>query len=144
MAGRLLTATILLSGCAAAAPPPATDAVDPTIPAWHLVYRHDADGRPLGGDKAELLAAIRRGSPVRFAWGVKVDREGGFVSVEHVAEPEFLTIVNESEVVVQLPERSRAIPPRHFSRRATNNRSRRTTAWSAFWGRSVELQPKRT
>ena len=71
---------------------------------WHLIYRHDADGRPISGSKSELLAAVRRGAPIRFAWGVLIEREGQRLSVEHVAEPIFLSIVNDTEVVVQLPE----------------------------------------
>lgn len=73
-------------------------------PTWRLVYRHDADGGHLSGSKADLLAAIRAGAPVRIAWGVSVERDGRSLSVEHSADPVFLSIVNQSEVVVQLPE----------------------------------------
>ncbi|HZH44601.1 MAG TPA: hypothetical protein VEY50_11020 [Lysobacter sp.] len=96
----LLLATALLGSAPAAAQTRAT----PAEPGWRLVYRHDADGRALAGSKADLFAAIRAGAPIRFAWGMKLETGGKTYSVEHVAEPVFLTIVNESDVVVQLPE----------------------------------------
>lgn len=93
----------LLAACSPL--PMSSPAINATIsPTWHLVYRHDADGRAMAGSKAELLAAVRRGAPIRFAWGVLVEREGQRLSVEHVAEPVFLSVVNGNEVVVQLPE----------------------------------------
>jgi hypothetical protein len=72
--------------------------------AWRLVYRHDADGQPLTGTKQALFEAIRRGAPIRLAWGTRVDRSGTTLSVEHSADPVFVTIVSNREVVVQLPE----------------------------------------
>ncbi len=73
-------------------------------PGWKLVYRHAADGNPIAGSKAELLSAVRSGAPIRFACGTMIERDGTVLSVEHSAEPVFLTIVNGAEVVVQLPE----------------------------------------
>jgi hypothetical protein len=71
---------------------------------WYMVYRHDADGKPIAGTKSALFDAIRSGAPIRFAWGMKIERSGATHSVEHSAEPIFLTIVGGKEVVVQLPE----------------------------------------
>lgn len=71
---------------------------------WMLVYRHDADGNPISGSKQELLDAVRRGAPIRFAWGFSIERDGGTLTVEHAAEPVFLSIIDGAEVVVQLPE----------------------------------------
>ena len=73
-------------------------------PTWRLVYRHDADGKAQAGAKAALLDAVRRGRPIRFAWGVKAEGAGRTVSVEHSAEPVFVTIMGGEEVFVQLPE----------------------------------------
>lgn len=93
-----------LAACSAPAPNEPETPLDRT-PVWQFVYRHDADGRQIAGDKAELLAAIRRGAPVRFAWGLRTTpNDGRPISIEHVAEPVFLTIVNEANVVVHLPE----------------------------------------
>jgi hypothetical protein len=77
---------------------------DACAPTWRLVYRHDADGAPQAGSKDALFDAVRRGRPIRFAWGMKADTRGRTVSVEHSAEPVFLTIMNGTELFVQLPE----------------------------------------
>jgi hypothetical protein len=94
---------VALAACATPHPKDTTQEAA-SVPAWQLVYRHDADGKPIAGTKQELLEAIRRGSPIRFAWGFKVERDNGLLSVEHVAEPVFLSIINQSDVVVHLPE----------------------------------------
>lgn len=74
-------------------------------PAWRLMYRHDADGRPVAGDKAALLAAIRRGDPVRIAWGGAFrTASGARLSVEHSADPVFVSIAGGQDVVAQIPE----------------------------------------
>ena len=73
-------------------------------PEWRLVYRHDADGKPVAGRKQALLDAVRAGAPVRFAWGFAGTAGGAAVSVEHAADPVFLTIMGGEHVFVQLPE----------------------------------------
>lgn len=77
---------------------------DRSTPKWRLVYHHDAEGKPLGGSKDALLDAVRRGYPIRFAWGLSRRANGRPSSVEHLAEPVFLTIIDGNELVVQLPE----------------------------------------
>lgn len=74
-------------------------------PAWRLAYRHDTEGRPIAGSKAALIEAIRRGDPVRIAWGGAFQgRDGKTLSVEHSADPVFLSITGGEEVVAQIPE----------------------------------------
>lgn len=73
-----------------------------TTPSWREVYRHDTEGRPLAGAKDTLFAAIRRGDPLRVTWGMSA--KDGAVSVEHAAEPVFVTIASDGEAYVQLPE----------------------------------------
>ena len=73
-------------------------------PEWRLVYRHDADGKPLAGSKDALLAAVRSGAALRFAWGFAATSAGQPVSVEHVAEPVFVSVMRGEHVFVQLPE----------------------------------------
>ncbi|HWN06380.1 MAG TPA: hypothetical protein VNO53_04380 [Steroidobacteraceae bacterium] len=73
-------------------------------PRWQLVYRHDADGRPVTGARSALHAAIRRGQPLRAAWGFSTRRGDRDLTVEHAAEPLFVTIVDAEHVFVQLPE----------------------------------------
>jgi hypothetical protein len=70
-----------------------------TRPSWRLVYRHDADGKPQEGDKQDLFRAIRRGDPIRLAWGAA----GAQRSVEHNADPVFVTIASNREAYAQLP-----------------------------------------
>ncbi len=74
------------------------------VPSWRLVYLHDTSGAAIEGAKSALFDAIRRGYPIRFAWGAAVGTPEKPASVEHAAEPVFLTIMGESELFVQLPE----------------------------------------
>jgi hypothetical protein len=73
-------------------------------PTWSMVYQHDANGTAASGTKEALFDAVRRGSPIRFGWGAALDTPQGPRSVEHAAEPVFLTIMNGTELFVQLPE----------------------------------------
>lgn len=70
---------------------------------WRAVFKHDPEGRRLGGDKQQLIDGIRRGLSVRLAWGVRHPRDSTR-SVEHTALPVFLTIVDDAEVFVQVAE----------------------------------------
>jgi hypothetical protein len=74
------------------------------LPAWRLVYQHDTSGAAIEGTKTALFDAIRRGYPIRFAWGAAAGTPEKPVSVEHAAEPVFISIMGESELFVQLPE----------------------------------------
>ncbi len=70
---------------------------------WSLVYQNDIDGTTLVGSKADLFDAVRKGDPIRLAWGsiLPDDPQG---SVEHAAEPVFITITSNKELFAQLPE----------------------------------------
>lgn len=61
---------------------------------WQLVYKNDADGKALFGEKEKLLAAVRLGYPVRIGWGSN--------RIEHVADADFLTIFEGEEVFAQI------------------------------------------
>lgn len=61
---------------------------------WQKVYRNDPNGKTLFGDKSKLIDAVRLGYPIRIGWGGS--------RVEHVAEAEFLTILDEKEVFGQI------------------------------------------
>jgi hypothetical protein len=82
--------------------------VDPRAcasPTWRVLYRHDADGRPVAGSKDALFDAVRRGRPIRLIWGVRVERAGlPAISVEHAADPVFVKIMSGGELFAQLPE----------------------------------------
>lgn len=83
---------ILLSGCLVSK--------QQDIPTWHLVYQNDSTGHTLYGNKRVLADAIKRGSPVRVAWGEKLD--DGTSDVEF-SVPEFVTLVGDTDVVAQFP-----------------------------------------
>lgn len=83
---------ILLSGCLVSK--------QQDIPTWHLVYQNDSTGHTLYGNKRILTDAVKRGSPVRVAWGEKLD--DGTSDVEF-SVPEFVTLVGDTDVVVQFP-----------------------------------------
>ncbi|MEO0435916.1 MAG: hypothetical protein AAF098_03310 [Pseudomonadota bacterium] len=69
---------------------------------WRLVYKHDRNGTPLLGDKEKLFDAVRLGRSLRLNWGLQSPRDPS-ITVEHVAEPVFVTITGE-ELAAQLPE----------------------------------------
>jgi hypothetical protein len=71
--------------------------------AWSIVYKHDAEGRPISGSKQALIDAVRAGQDIRVSWGVRHPRDS-IRSVEHTALPVFVTVVNGSEVFVQVAE----------------------------------------
>jgi hypothetical protein len=71
--------------------------------AWSPVFKHDPQGRPLAGDKQQLIDAVRRGLSVHLAWGVRHPQDSTR-SVEQTALPVFLTVVDASEVFVQVAE----------------------------------------
>ena len=73
-------------------------------PRWRMIYQNDKTGRRLAGQKEDLYAALRRGQPIRIAWGVAVERGDAKLSVEHAVEPVFVTISSQKEVTAQTPE----------------------------------------
>ena len=58
------------------------------------VYKNDALGQTVFGDKSQLIDAVRLGYPVRIGWGSN--------RVEHVAGADFLTIFEGKEVFGQI------------------------------------------
>lgn len=73
-------------------------------PIWTAVYKNGTHGEDLSGSKEQLLNAIRAGKDMRIGWGLMREVNGNKKSIEHVTSPVFITIVDESEVVAQLPE----------------------------------------
>lgn len=67
---------------------------------WRLVYQHDENGEPIEGRVEDLIAAMKRGSPIRVAWGGTEDDGTSWIEF---AEPDFTTVMNDSAVVVQFP-----------------------------------------
>lgn len=75
-------------------------AKQPAVPTWHLVFQNDSLGHTLYGSKQVLINAVKRGSPLRVAWGELLD--DGTSDIEF-SVPEFTTVVNDSDLVVQFP-----------------------------------------
>ena len=61
---------------------------------WQMVFKNDANGQLIFGDKSKLIDAVRLGYPVRIGWGSN--------RIEHVANAEFLTIFEGKEVFAQI------------------------------------------
>lgn len=68
---------------------------------WQVAYKHDNSGNPLAGSKDQLFAAIRAGKSIRIGWGWY--NEGRDLSIEHLASPIWLAIIDQKEVIAHLP-----------------------------------------
>lgn len=73
-------------------------------PQWTKIFKNDLSGKTMEGSKIKLFEAIRAGEPVRVGWGLKRNINGQEKSVEHIAEPVFITITDNNEISAQLPE----------------------------------------
>ena len=71
---------------------------------WSLLYTNDTNGEAVSGSKQSLHAAIRSGMPIALGWGVEYERNGETHSIEHLITPVFVTIIDNDDVVAQLPE----------------------------------------
>ncbi|MEL6923761.1 MAG: hypothetical protein AAFO94_06905 [Bacteroidota bacterium] len=91
---KLLTLVLVISILAACQP-------SPSPAGWQLVFRNDENGKVRYGDKSKLVDAVRRGYSIRVGWGGHRPGEPG-ISVEHVADAQFLTITNAKEVFAQI------------------------------------------
>lgn len=74
------------------------------VPQWRMMYRHGPDGAPIDGSKQALVEAVRRGAPLRLAWGFAATVGERQLTLEHNADPIFLSVIDGSDVFVQLPE----------------------------------------
>ncbi|MEL6559754.1 MAG: hypothetical protein AAFQ94_16310 [Bacteroidota bacterium] len=68
---------------------------------WHLVFRNDKSGNAVFGDKSELIRLARAGYPVRVGFGGRSSADSDR-SVEHIADCQFLTVRNASELYAQI------------------------------------------
>jgi hypothetical protein len=78
----------------------AAPAPDCRVPAWRLLFQNDTEGREAGGSRRHLLDALRRGSPLRVAWGA-TEPDGR--SVVEFADVGFTSLMNGRDLVVQFP-----------------------------------------
>ena len=64
---------------------------------------HGSDGRVEQGSITDLVAAIRSGCQIRVAWGAR-RAEDPSRTIEHVAEPVWVSVRNGESVEVQLDD----------------------------------------
>ena len=73
----------------------------PETQEWTLVFRNDENGKPIFGDKDELISLVRKGYAIKIGWASR--RQGDTTkTVEHTVDAEFLTIANGEEVFAQI------------------------------------------
>jgi len=68
---------------------------------WRLIYHNDSDGHVISGNKDDLLNAVRAGYPIRIGWGLR-SRRDSTVTIEHVCDAKFLSIINGNDVFAQI------------------------------------------
>jgi hypothetical protein len=66
---------------------------------WRLLFQNDSNGNEVGGSREHLLNAVRRGSPLRVAWGV--DQQDG-TSVVEFSDVGFTSLINGHDLSVHL------------------------------------------
>ncbi|WP_147296639.1 hypothetical protein [Flagellimonas nanhaiensis] len=65
---------------------------------WKSVYQNDENGNRLAGSIDSLIVGIRNGYDVRVGWGWERERADSILRLEHMAEPLFLTVIQEKNV----------------------------------------------
>jgi hypothetical protein len=94
----LLLAGGISAGCRPGGAPAAAEPCGPS--AWRFVFANDGHGKDLQGSREALLAAIRKGSPVRVGWSESSSSESW--SVEEFSDAGFTNIMGGRDVVAQL------------------------------------------
>ena len=79
---------------------PGTASEEPSKAGWSAVYKHDENGQAIEGSLDSLISSIRNGYDVRVGWGWEKEISDSLVRLEHMAEPLFLTIIQETHVSV--------------------------------------------
>ncbi len=65
---------------------------------FQLVYKNDKEGQTISGSKEALIQYIRGGAEIKIGWGAK----GGNHAIEHLCDPIWLSVLDESEVICHL------------------------------------------
>jgi hypothetical protein len=65
---------------------------------WTAVYAHDENGVSTAGDINELLNGLRKGYAVKIGWSWTRTIADSTVTLEHFAEPVFVTIIQQKNV----------------------------------------------
>lgn len=76
-----------------------TAKASPTVETgWKAVYKHDENGKPISGNIDSLIMGIRNGLDVRVGWGWEKTLGDSLVRLEHMAQPLFLSVIQEKNV----------------------------------------------
>ncbi len=65
---------------------------------WTAVYAHDENGKPTYGDISDLMEGLRKGYSLRAGWSWSRQLGDSTVSLEHFADPIFVTISQRKDV----------------------------------------------
>ena len=65
---------------------------------WTAVYSHDEYGKPASGSIERLLDGLRKGYSIKIGWSWTRQIGDSTVTLEHFAEPIFLTIIQKKNV----------------------------------------------
>ncbi|MFK8017525.1 MAG: hypothetical protein AB8G17_19030 [Gammaproteobacteria bacterium] len=102
---------------------------------WRLALKHDRDGTVVHGNESLLVDAVRRGCPLRVAWGTR-RRADPTRTIEHVATPSWVSLRDGQHVEVQLDEFMINLsvlgePPEDHANRAPFGGTERAVYWRA-------------
>lgn len=75
-------------------------AAEPCASDWRFLFANGPQGEDVAGNRATLIAAVRRGSPLRVGWG-EAAADGSW-SVEEFSNVGFTNIMRGRDLVVQL------------------------------------------
>jgi hypothetical protein len=67
---------------------------------WTAVYAHDENGTPTSGNIKQLLEGLRKGYSVKVGWSWTRQIADSSLTLEHFAEPIFVTIIQQKNVSV--------------------------------------------
>lgn len=73
---------------------------DPCTAQWRFLFANGAKGDGVAGDRAALIAAVRRGSPLRVGWGEAAADDSW--SVEEFSNVGFTNVMGGRDIVAQL------------------------------------------
>ncbi|WP_029936905.1 hypothetical protein [Sphingomonas sp. UNC305MFCol5.2] len=73
---------------------------EPCAPDWRFLFANGPQGEDVAGNRDALIAAVRRGSPLRVGWG-EAAADGSW-SVEEFSNVGFTNIMRGRDLVVQL------------------------------------------
>lgn len=65
---------------------------------WKSVYSHDENGKSISGNIENLFDGLRKGYSLKIGWSWTRQIGDSMVTLEHIAEPIFVTIIQKKNV----------------------------------------------